>query len=131
MATVNSGGRLFTDGSFVCPWDGLAVAAADMYSNWVEVSRPHDGFVSFQYDLTDGGGTAWTGTIRVQATNCPDDDNLKPENVTLDDDSTGVAVAAAAANGIISLRKKAKYYRMFMDYTSGDVANKISAVAHQ
>jgi hypothetical protein len=116
----HNGGYLYSRGGFESKWDAAAVPAADLYSNWVRVDSK-DGHLTFHYHLdNDGSGANWVGTIRIESHNDPDETTLIAEPVLLSDGTTGVAVSSGvSANGVISVTKRTRYYRMFLDYTSG------------
>lgn len=126
----HTGGYLYGRGDFGSKWDAAVIPAADLYSNWVRVDSK-EGYLTFHYKLVS---TDWAGVVRIQCHNDPDESGLSNTNVTLSDGSTGVTVTAGGTegDGVISVSKRARYYRMFLDYAGGsDTGNTITAQVHQ
>lgn len=134
MSEFNShgGGFLYSSGGFQTQWDGATIPASDLTSNWVKVMKCDGGHISFHYKIDN---TDWVGSIVIQASNDPACSNLSATAVELSSGTSSLSVPDTSDtnnSGVISLEKRAEYYRMFLDRTSGAATgNTITCEVHQ
>jgi hypothetical protein len=127
----HTGGYIYSRGAFGDKWDAAVIPAADLYSNWIRVDSK-EGYLTFHYKLSN---TDWVGVLKIEAHNDPDESGLGNVAVTLSSGTTSLNIpntTDANNEGIISVSKRARYYRMFLDRTSGsDTGNTITCQVHQ